>query len=422
MLRRISLFCAVLLAAGCAEDVRSPRPAEPEPTGPAPRSDQQAFQKAEQVLQNRCDNETVGENPHLAAPVLTGASSHSNEVHDCQKLVVMAAGQPTFGPLVAIWPIADAADAEEEDFLGGMNVATVVNHGSMAYNPLGLAPTAIHCLRLTFDSATRTFSAVMFVPANQSEFCLANRPPEADEVQTVLEARVADQWPAGALPAAATARIGWSDPPDSESLSTVAGTPRPQHYLGVQCASSWCGVGPDGFAFATTQKRTSDTGAAVTPGYYDEQFIAVPVSPGQTGLKPGPWAVIQPTDDLHQQDTTSWMGGNHVVARVMVDRGGDPDAEAHILAMLRFRPTGLGSGASEPNQIRLQYHGSDQFSAEHRSRLPTGPDWDRIPSNLTFVKHRAHGVEGSVRWRWNANDESGWVNCDIGCCESRGLQ
>lgn len=425
MLGRIGLLCTALLAAACTAEPQPPTPAErdtpleQEPTGPAPRSTQPAFRSSHQVLQNLCDSNTVGLNPHLVAPALTGASSHSNEVHDCQKLVVMEQGQRRFGPLVAIWPIAHAADADLPEFLGGLNVATVVNHGSEGYDPLGLLPTAIHCLRLTFDSTTRAFSAVMFVPTNQSAFCVTNQAPQPGETQNALEVRIADQWPVGALRAAATARIGWSDPPNPQSLSTNAGTSRPEHYLGVYCAGDWCGVGPDGFTFATTQ-RAAGTGPAVTPGYYDEQHIAVPVdAPGLATLRPGPWAVIQPTNDLHQQDTTSWMGGTHVVAHVMVD-GGDSNAQAHILAKLGFRPTGFGGGASQANQIRLQYHGKDLFSAEHGSRKPAVPGWDRIRSKMTFVKHSTHGVEGSVRWRWNANDESGWINCDLGCCESRG--
>lgn len=431
MLRRLSLFCAVLLTAGCPAEPRSPVPVErDQPTGPDAESEQQAFKTWQDVLQNPCDSETVGGNPHLAAPVLTGDTAHSNEVHDCQKLVVREAGQPPkFGPLVAIWPIADAAEADTTDFLQGWNVATVVNHGSDPYVPLGLDAEAIHCLRLTYDSGT--YSAVMFVPTNQSEFCLTNHPPRESDRQTKLEVKVANRWPTGALRAAATARIGWSNPPDSRSLSSDPGTPGDEHYLGVHCARLWCGVGPEGFAFATTEKRSSDTGAAITPGYYDEQFIAVPENaPGQTGLRPGPWAVIQPTNDFHKQDTTSWKGRKHVVGRVMIDRGSDSDAEDHILKKLGFRPTGLGVGASQANQIRLQFNGKDHrdsdgkpdpFNAEHRSRRPAGPAWDSVTSKLNFVEHSAHGVKGSVRWRWNADDETGWINCDIGCCESRGL-
>lgn len=321
----------------------------------------------------------------LAVLALTGGHTFENEIHDCQRLALRTgAGSLAYGPLTGVFPL-DAAMALQDDTefgSGPVVVATIFNWDARAalgeYLPLNIRGYW-SCLWLRRDSTTwQGAIRGTDVPCDS-----ANAPPPGAWVLAVQRAN-----PGGDLPP--TARWGWAT--DST------------HYIGIKCGTAWCSVGQAGF-------KPVASSVGLEPGWYDEQHIAVE----QGGvLVPGPWAVIYPSDSL-------------IALRAVTDTARLRVIFESPLHVATIEVIGADSAAVSPygRKFNLEFEGGVGTSDILLQLADANRVWFRNKTTTStvvtphYMPAERHAAPGTVRWRWHATDETGWISCKSGCCDSQ---
>lgn len=312
--------------------------------------------------------------PPETAALLADTNTVHNEVHDCQRLVVVSReGQLEFGPLVGIFPILSGPVSTGDDW---NVIATVFNWKEENYRPLGIRP-GWSCLVMKGDSAEIRPASDRCAEASFAGF---------DPVTLTVVRTDHDDVPM-------TARWGWDD-----TTST--------HYIGMPCPGSdaWCEIG-------ALDVQPQEWIEGTVPGWYDQQHLAVKVG---SDLRPGPWATIFPAPGLRDADERSFeRNGGAEVAFVLLEDSEDSPSSAAYFERFGFRPTPAVTVPGSGNEIRLELGSDDAWSA-HVFPPRSSRAAKRLP--VTFVGGLQHGAKGSVRWRWSADDESWWISCPDGCC------
>ena len=353
------------------------------------------------VPYSMCDS--VPDPDSAVAVVLTGSGNYHNEVHDCQRLVLISAGHDsTFGPLVGLFPLDSAMnlpDVSDFDTPYGVAVATIYNWGDFHFNDQPYEPLAIEdgwqCLWLRRQAdqwqAAMTYDTIpcqsiwlegSIVPTNYGDI---------DVYATTVQ-------PAPHLPP--TARWLW------DATDKV-------HYIGIKCGNAWCSVGPEGF----TPTALPNSGPAYrrVPGWYDAQHLAVPF--GST-VKPGPWAAIYPAPQL-------WQGAQNGNLAALLAAG-------ITVAEIEFAMPAAAAGPYHGKfHLEAEMNGSGRDISLQGRRTGTAPNftydwraWSSPPmggspqeaDTIIFIEHRAHASIGAVRYRWYDTDEKAWISCEYGCC------
>lgn len=324
---------------------------------------------------------------HLAVVEgLTGGNTFENEIHDCQRLALRTG--PTslaYGPLTGVFPLDDAMvldDAAFDSDSGPVVMATIFNwnaHQSRGeYLRLNIRDFW-SCLWIRRDSTTWQGAIHNTDVACDSA---ATPPPTAWTLEIQRSNEGEDLPP--------TARWGWTT--DST------------HYVGIKCGDAWCSIGQVGF-----QPVAPSLG--LQPGWYDEQHIAVEEN---NVLVPGPWAIISPSDTL-------------LALRTETDTAQLRTIFAGRIHAANLQVFGADSAAVSP-------YGS-KFNLEFKDGIGTSAIWLQLAEanrawfvNSTsrgpvvtphYMPVERHAAPGSVRWRWHATDETGWISCKSGCCDAQ---
>lgn len=383
--RILFLLPLLALVVGCDGDMRS---SEGPPETPRGDTVDLATQEAlELAIRYPCDDSL--QMPDGLPAAFTDRFQEQNEVHDCQKLVV----GDEFGPLVAIYPIRQAMEADAEAFTdsAGVVVATVFSWDSDGgYDTLGIRA---HWQCLWLRNWRGGWEAEMREQAS-GETCAQG---SGDAVRPlVVRSRGYGQIPP-------TARWGW----DRENEL---------HYMGIKCGSRWCSVGVDGLIPEQPVDGPLGTGTqAAAPGWYDSQHLAVPNGSG--AMRPGPWATIYPTPNLRSRTSVDQYREWVDVAYISLDASDGSPALDHYR-----RGLGLGRApATEPmgdgNRLELKVEISDDEADTVWTARVHSTDAPPVTTEFAVDWARLHhAASGATRWRWLDDDESGWIPCPEGCC------
>jgi hypothetical protein len=323
------------------------------------------------------------------AATLAGSTLTIPEYHDCQRLVPVPFA---YGPLVGIFAREALGEITQEQFMseGGMAVAQIYNFSSIPYGPLGIF-RRFSCVYLKLISADNWQAQLI----------------HHDELKTCRTLTARDWAQPG--PLRVVPLKPYSDgrmyPPVARWDFARTGN---RHFIGVKCLASWCEIGVGNFS----SPEYGGSPTSRVKGWYDEQRLAEPVL-GSKILIPRKWARVVPverldtlTDDHYTcaEPCPRGRGWVHVATAILEDNS------VHYDTLMNFRTGSVG------NRIYMR-----------RRTRPGDERWEtRIISarnDTTFhrtlrVNHAGHYVPPTARWHWREDDETVWVRCSLGCCES----
>jgi hypothetical protein len=387
------------------------------------------------------------------------------EFNDCQRFVVVRPDSTVYDSLYAIFASdslrqldRELARADSTDPSAAIIAAYVYAEGT--YAALGIRP-GFNCLYLLHVDSPSGWQAAMlptdrYEPGNCATASTAAALKVADA--RFLEARI-DPNSAGAADSNYPPVARW----DWDSV-------RSEQYVGIKCGAAWCEVGKAGFTASgtawptenamTLPKGTTRWRTRVVKGWYDQQFLATLI-----GGKAYPSRIrgtIYPDPILDSRVTTAGFppGRWTRVAEVALEV---PDGVANpYRTSLSLDPTPRG-GPARLNVMSLCRGSREQcwirpdlnrYTAAERSRVTAwwlevdkqlnhcageGAWWfriqgargsaslDTLPVARCAVRrgHELYGrgslsirIPGTSRWRWLASDETVWIECTQGCCET----
>jgi len=363
---------------------------------------------------------------------LASTIDHIAEFHDCQRFIVKDdnTGQERFGPMVAIFASEDLATLEESlDSLlerpaardSALAGAEIYNYHE-AYDPLFIEH-GFNCLFLRKENA-RDWVARMVPVGNQADACLGFQ--DVNALGHPLDVRPVAQGPYGGQDIPRVARWDWD------------GT---QQYIGIKCGDQWCEIGPQG-GFATSSRSWANDvlnqpGAAnlqefapTTPndpanrvvevkGWFDEQRLAVPSGGG--GMLPASrpaLAIPHPRlglYDIPYFEQHDWLPSALVVL--------PPGLDGYITKRnwaAGVNRVYLCSGS--PEECKIPSAEAPMCQPEWASN-DNREWWAKTVSSSEDVKYQCVTrceqnleIPGTVRWRWEEQDEKLWIRCATGCC------
>ncbi len=321
----------------------------------------------------------------------------SPEYHDDQKLPIN--GGTSYGPLVHTFaaPVTSQFQSPAIFDRFWINVAIIIVEGA-ATDPLPKEYTDLklqrgfNCLFLHFDpnanSYKKEWRAVM-LPSDKLECAeQASMNRQFDQILTIGD-------------------HGPTSPSDYPAVSRFIEGKGHETFIGVRCGNVWCmvGVADRGDVRAATHDGMTNPGGKnwKVKGWFDDQHLAVPATPGSSTLIPGPSASIVPAENLASiTDYSLWQH----VATVTLDGNADYSGSTTTTGY------SLHPGA---NQLWL-----------HSRTLGSTVKWEAYIGNapptpgerLFSVRMTGHGyfIPGTARWRWTPGDEHLWVACLMGCC------
>lgn len=350
---------------------------------------------------------------------LSGEISGIPEFHDCQRFITKDGGYDSLFAIYAAFHLESLPCGLSRCGVGtaaavGIPAATILSYGGN-YSPLGIK-NGFNCLYLWNPP---DWKAAM-IPQSANADCRYKRtveplPPEAVPLTVRVIAPVAlppfrdREYPP-------VARWDWDQASKQQSI-------------GIRCGVAWCEVGgassgaglgyPPPLIFDPVPGLVPSTAAtnAVTrvKGWFDAQLLAKRTS-GTGGLKVRPtgnrgYVVPNPVlGDLQQSHFEGhWV---HAATAVM-----DSDYQSTV----HF--------AKGENRIYLCY-GTGCRVPSTEVGCPEGTIntmwWARVVApgarpTYRCVVYRGYpyalDVPGTVRWRWQADDETIWIKCPSGCCE-----
>lgn len=203
--------------------------------------------------------------------------------------------------------------------------------------------------------------------------------------------------------------------------------------MGIKCDDRWCDIGgqfdfeprrPAGDATRPKEQRIK--------GWYDEQRLAE-FDPGSGNVTtPGAsTATVIPDRELgsytmpgFEASGVTWLP----VARVAMDKGSITYSKKN-----GFEPVPSSMPMNAMTYVYLCKGDADRCqipatAVDLRARCVSNPRWwaktQHGPAAAKYycVKYRGHpagfSIPAVVRWRWRANDETIWISCPEGCCET----
>jgi hypothetical protein len=341
-----------------------------------------------------------------------------HEFHDCQRLIDDSAYQSVVGIYahrnLTTFPLPD-------HYVSGKLAAIIVNFenkGPITYTPLGLAP-GISCLVLkwnpppvgTWEAAVVHDSSPTLPPGGCTDSVTWSHVPvpQATPLQVMLQQNAAG--PDTITRAPPVARWDW------DSINGV-------NYIGVRCGEfGWCEIG--GANFTPRPALVMANGKNMFKGYYDEQFLA-----DKNGALSDVFGTVSPPDSAVEiKRNSAW----HKAATIELTSNPNSAAYKFYSDRLKLKPANTAPGKvrgtgsmtmmSPPLPVTTNPTQNDRNWYVRVNGLPVTT---AIPGQK--MKHTGHPSESTtrfktVRWRWNANDETVWSFCEeAGCCEMGRLQ
>jgi hypothetical protein len=350
---------------------------------------------------------------------ISGSITNVPEYHDCQRFVVDSGQGPVYGPMVAIFAhhaLDSLYDELADTSLGSASQAAAEIYSYDGdYEPLSIR-RGFNCLYLIKQN--NVWGAVMKWADQNAELCLE---PLANGDQLTVRAEAFQDLEKNDLPPVAR----WDWDPD-----------RNVQYISIRCGEEWCEVGPrGGFLSSRTLvggvslPRMDAVPALVgsvtgnerrrvlrVRGWYDEQVLALPAT---SGLAPSTIRGIAIPHPLLQQMTIASFATRWTLSGYIMLNGPPQDYSTKL---------GLGEGV---NQISMC--SGDWRDCPHRDDVPeptcgaeadkkwwgevTGPGGEK---HYFCVTRRTHDpmieIPGTMRWRWDPDDEKTWIRCPNGCC------
>jgi hypothetical protein len=372
-------------------------------------------QAVNMMITEVCPNED--ERPFfLAAAPIKSDLPIIHEYHDCQRLIDNGA----YGPVVGIFAHRNVDTAQTwQSYRDGKLAAVIVNFVTkgeeLPYGPLGIAPGTA-CLILRARGPEDWQAAIV----NQSQplrirggrqyaSCADNmtwRNVAAQSVPLVVKRQKGVDLKGDTI-VPPTARWDW----DSEHRI---------NYIGVKCdATTWCEIGPSGFVPSVPLQNGARQD--VIKGYYDQQYLAAQGGDRVSNV----FATIMPGSDAKDAKTIKhriprWYRVAYIELHETPQNGGGA-AQFDFYLRKFFANVNVGTVASRrasgelrirPKNILTRY---TDYHGEIYGKSDT--TW-----NVKFRWHPSAVVKAAtVRWRWDAKDETAWSYCDpAGCCELAG--
>jgi hypothetical protein len=333
-----------------------------------------------------------------------------HEFHDCQRLVSNGA----YGPLVGIFAHKNVARfLNPLNFADGMLAAVILNFKrDQTYEPLGIRP-GTNCLILKYTKRiwepTGTWEAALVpkpAPSSTQPYGDCSDKMNWDSVPDLQkDLLVVKRLENGASPlglplSPPVARWDWN-------------AARSQNTMGVRCGvKGWCEIGPSGFT--PLPALPAPLGRKLIKGYYDQQYLA-----GPDGQLSDVWGTLTPGEDAKHgrldRDSTWYKA----VEFDLDSPGAGSPAYNFYLTRLFLTPV-TASGKVRSKGIMEVY--SKRSEKNWKARIGPNP----VPGGGE-LEHRNHSSDkgnrlSTVRWRWNAEDETVWTYCpEDGCCELKSL-
>lgn len=335
---------------------------------------------------------------------IVGPETQIPEFHDCQRLV---GANGAYGTLAAVFGSTSLDSLNIVDRLGltvadttlAQAVAIIYSYDS-TYTPLHLE-REFNCLYMSGPVVY-----VRPIGADESECALGGQVARSEFADS-LELRVLGDGDTDSFPP--VARWDW----DADSG---------YHTIGLGCGGYWCEIGPWNFSTSPVLQGTN-LPSVDAKGWYDQQTLAV-VRPW--GLDPGPaTGTIVPVprldtlseghfDAVARGESNPWTevaaislqndDGTYTAKLGLVVTAADDYANAIFLCKGRASACGVPGGVGETD-------GDDHWWARIRNS-----SHDRY---FSVIRRPHTGIEvpGTTRWRWQADDETIWIRCGLGCCE-----
>jgi hypothetical protein len=387
------------------------------------------------------------------------------EYHDCQRLLVKGASPKKFGPLVAVFAaytlgqlgdpvgfikLSPALSATPGTVLPRslmtvaplLPVVTVPPLPVTTVPPFPAVPVVLNVLHTGEESAVATILnydeeygplhilsgySCLYVyhtgssPIWKAHLVFAGSAVRSDTLCThPLDLTIKPSWDLNVEPTpdpypVPVARWDWD---------TTAG----EHYIGLQCGTSWCEV----YSELLTAHASSPTYQGWGKGWYDEQYLAEKATHGgqPDDLEPGlPVGSIFPIGNL-AANTISDFSKWKEVAEVSISEESAPyknkfnfvKSTAPYGKAFVSLCKGTTSDCSIPwiEVLKMNLKNKCANTAElwWAKLESTGGD----PTYRCVIRHPppvpgAALPPGVVRWRWMLKDEGMWVRCPGGCCQ-----
>jgi len=375
--------------------------------------------------------------PNSITIELAGRNTNYPEYHDCQRLVDP---DGAYGPLVVAFARegldgfgpqlrALAASPAPEKALAAVEIWNV---DSSAYAPLAI-DTGFTCLYVAQQGTGWRAKLVYYGYPQPSCVNAVNLDAvSGTELQVKARATTSTDFRSEDYPP--VVRWEWD------------GT-RNQHYVGFKCdVATWCEAGLPNFVSAPNPVSPNPTWprqmrrTVEIRGWLDEQVLAkVPTGSDPVATPATVRGTVVPHPSLKAQTLASFQNAWVPVAYVLLD---GPDAA--YAKKLNFVPSTAGtSPMSETNSttVFLCWAGSGSCPGAPSNTCAAstasvgGGKWlakytaPGMPPIYTCTNYRRHPsvtpttagnfTLGTVRWRWLPNDETTWIGCPDGCCETR---
>jgi hypothetical protein len=349
---------------------------------------------------------------------LPNAISDVPEYHDCQRMREVDGSTVKYGSLIAVFAGDSLGSMDSVAFTTPRAVAELFVAEPGGYDKLGIVNT-FSCLVLQRE---KSVWRGWMVPVKREQQC--DQSFDLADLKDDFELHVRSSRPPSGVAVPAVARWDW------DAKANV-------QYVGVRCADEWCEVGRRDLsvspAYVPAAGATGEAQKVGVKGYYDEQQLAefptdAPMHPGEN------WGTVMPAPDLtaaKDGGLGSYLGKWVHVANVYMR----PDAGSYGPSLNFIGDNGRPPSARHA-QISLCRGGPKKcrpalpFFYFKKSCHPSPGDGDIWYAKVTrpggppryfCVVYRAHkGAEipPVVRWRWRVDDESVWVSCPDGCCET----
>jgi hypothetical protein len=188
-------------------------------------------------------------------------------------------------------------------------------------------------------------------------------------------------------------------------------------YIGFKCDKKWCAVAPYPIDPSPTYESATKNHQKIK-GYYDEQILSL------SDRVPTPLhATLFPTEDL--DDDFDDFDAKKVVAKIVL-RAVNGAAQQQVEDARKHYQTKWGMSEiprlNDTIYVRLflrNEHGPNSGTAyfEHAGSAAMGIPVHRLKDGKPGTEYKLK-IREIARWGYHATDESVWLRCGDGCCES----
>lgn len=359
----------------------------------------------------------------LKIEAFTGGRDALPEYNDCQRFVEGTSGDPSYGAVFAIFVGTAVAEAQWPT----APTAFALVRAEGAYKPLGIDQAGFYCLVLSPKNPVQWDAQMM--PAGKDADCLNPDASQAHDLIVQRRPNKPDGNPISAADLPGVVRWGF----DNRSAGWV-------QYAILPCDKAQCYVGPRGFVprpAADMVKQMSNSKLNVSGTvkqvelWNDAQFLA---DPNMTGApkptNPIVEGVLIPDPALAKRDTAAFKGGWTPVADVAISGSAyetkmsfstTDGTEYNKIEACYYEAgtTGTGNCAGVPTSMELQCALTDTYPGRWRTKHTSADGSKTTYHCVKFIPFPDDKltVPGTVRWKWQDDDEVTWFRCPGGCCK-----